>query len=424
MPNDIIQVKYDELENIAKMFQAEQERIQEVRQSVKSKAEELRHGWIGMGSDAFFEELEGEVLPRVNRLIDALGSSSQAVYQIIEVMQAAEQEASGQFNNGGPGMFPGGGMSGPGGAMPGGFNSGGNDGPNMNSPYRRNIPGTNGSVPLFVADITDPNFNMDQFVRDINPDGRPIVVTVHGYGAHDGSVSAGGGYEMSAQWYEQTYGHLPADQRPILIGYAWDATGGPGEGVREMIGSRLDFDSSNNVGLDDHYARANHNSLHAGNRFAEMVESINYHHPEANVNVVAHSLGNRVVMEGIASGDLQINSYLAVQAAVDLHQVDQGGRYQDVLNPREVYNMGATYSPYDLALETHEVFRNSDAVGQHADRLADRREIRVYDFGQNPQWNENHYNYHDVTVENGQVQGGDVMNTIRDFFGPDGRGFR
>lgn len=253
MPNDIIQVKYDELENIAKMFQAEQERIQEVRQSVKSKADDLRHGWIGMGSDAFFEELEGEVLPRVNRLIDALGSSSQAVYQIMEIMQAAEQEASGQFNNGGPGMIPGGGMSGPGGAIPGGFSSGGNDGPNMNSPYRRNIPGTNGSVPLFVADITDPNFNMDQFVRDINPDGRPIVVTVHGYGAHDGSVSGGGGYEMSAQWYEQTYGHLPADQRPIIVGYAWDATGGLPEAIDVTLANEFDFDPSTNDGADTHY---------------------------------------------------------------------------------------------------------------------------------------------------------------------------
>lgn len=155
-----------------------------------------------------------------------------------------------------------------------------------------------------------------------------------------------------------------------------------------------------------------------------MVESINYHHPEANVNVVAHSLGNRVVMEGIAAGDVRINSYLAVQGAVDLHEVSQGGRYQDVLNRNEVYNMGATHTPYDVALYSHQAFRESDAVGIHAERLAERRQIHLYDFGQHFDWNENHYNYHDVRIENGQAQGGDVMNTIRDFFGPDGRGFR
>lgn len=121
MSANIIQVNYEQLDQIGQLFSTGAEHFSELERSLRQYASQLESGWIGMGSDAFFAEFNDEVMPRLKRLIAAYEQSAQAIRQIAEVMYNAEQEAAGHFDGIGnaPGMpgTPGGGGSAPG--MPG-----------------------------------------------------------------------------------------------------------------------------------------------------------------------------------------------------------------------------------------------------------------------------------------------------------------
>ena len=94
---DEFQCKYDEMENIAKIFQAQADIAQQVFDSIRNTMEDLKPDWIGKGSDAFFNEMESEVNPALQRLIQALEEGSNVVMQINQTIETAEQEAQSQF---------------------------------------------------------------------------------------------------------------------------------------------------------------------------------------------------------------------------------------------------------------------------------------------------------------------------------------
>ncbi len=99
--SDKIEANYDELEQIASRFanqsQANQQMLQKVRGSY-SKLED--GGWIGRGSEAFFAEMNGEVLPAVERLLQALDEAGRVTKQIVQTVRQAEEEASSPFRTG------------------------------------------------------------------------------------------------------------------------------------------------------------------------------------------------------------------------------------------------------------------------------------------------------------------------------------
>ncbi len=95
---DEIRANYDELDDVATRFQNQSQAIQEMMQKVTSSMDKLENGgWIGRGSDAFFAEMHGEVLPAVTRLQNVLSEGSQVTKAIVKTMQQAEQEASSPF---------------------------------------------------------------------------------------------------------------------------------------------------------------------------------------------------------------------------------------------------------------------------------------------------------------------------------------
>ncbi|MCB0202723.1 MAG: WXG100 family type VII secretion target, partial [Anaerolineae bacterium] len=59
--------------------------------------DELKGGWEGRGSNAFFSEMQGEVLPAVNRLRQAMQEASRITRQIAQTVKQAEEEASSPF---------------------------------------------------------------------------------------------------------------------------------------------------------------------------------------------------------------------------------------------------------------------------------------------------------------------------------------
>ncbi len=101
MGKDIIQAEYDQLNRISWRFTAQAEGIQQMRTQLRNKLRDLQNGgWIGHGSDAFFSEMNGLVLPAVTRLQEALSEASRVTTQIIRIMQEAEKEAASKFRGG------------------------------------------------------------------------------------------------------------------------------------------------------------------------------------------------------------------------------------------------------------------------------------------------------------------------------------
>ena len=106
---EVIRVDYEALAKVASQFQNEAEAIEQILQMIRGSMTPLQNGgWIGQGSDAFFNEMESEIIPAVNRLADALTQANGVSRQIADVMQSAEEEAGSPFRASEPsgnGMF-------------------------------------------------------------------------------------------------------------------------------------------------------------------------------------------------------------------------------------------------------------------------------------------------------------------------------
>ncbi|HMQ51345.1 MAG TPA: WXG100 family type VII secretion target [Anaerolineae bacterium] len=93
-----IEVRYDAMEQFAAKFQAQAQSVAAVLQRVGGTMQELQNGgWAGRGSDAFFAEMNGEVLPAVQRLQAAMEDAQQNTRRMAEIVQQAEDEAAGLF---------------------------------------------------------------------------------------------------------------------------------------------------------------------------------------------------------------------------------------------------------------------------------------------------------------------------------------
>jgi WXG100 family type VII secretion target len=96
---DIIQADHEGLQSVATKFKQQSGDVSQMYQSVLSRMNRLKNDWIGHGSEAFFAEMEGEVLPAVRRLIEALAQASQVTHEISQLLGEADEEASSPFKN-------------------------------------------------------------------------------------------------------------------------------------------------------------------------------------------------------------------------------------------------------------------------------------------------------------------------------------
>jgi len=102
MSADIIQAKYDELENIARCFTAQAESQTALTRRLEQNVQALRQGgWVGQGANAFFAEMDGKIFPTMQRLVSALEQAQTVTLQVKEVIQQAEEEAAEPFKGGG-----------------------------------------------------------------------------------------------------------------------------------------------------------------------------------------------------------------------------------------------------------------------------------------------------------------------------------
>jgi WXG100 family type VII secretion target len=97
-----IRVDYEKLDDFARLFGSTADEIEGLHTSLTQEVEDLyENGWRGEGSNKFYAELDGEVLPAVRRLHEALSEAQTVLQKAVNIYREAEQEASRLFEAGG-----------------------------------------------------------------------------------------------------------------------------------------------------------------------------------------------------------------------------------------------------------------------------------------------------------------------------------
>lgn len=90
-----VRADYDALTQVASQFSQQTEITRQSLQRVKQAMEVLQGGdWVGQGANQFFAEMNGSVLPTLNRLVNALDNGARTTQSVSRVMKAAEDEAA------------------------------------------------------------------------------------------------------------------------------------------------------------------------------------------------------------------------------------------------------------------------------------------------------------------------------------------
>ena len=86
---------YDQLAQIAQRFGREAESTQRMLDAVRGAMNVLQAGdWVGQGANAFYAEMNGQVLPSLMRLVAALQSAQRNTLEIRAAIQQAEADAA------------------------------------------------------------------------------------------------------------------------------------------------------------------------------------------------------------------------------------------------------------------------------------------------------------------------------------------
>jgi WXG100 family type VII secretion target len=95
-----LQIQYDEMEEIrSKMQQYAADTLESI-QLLKSCMDQLQNGgWEGYGAEAFFGEMESEVLPKLNTLQQGYEVAGTEIGKIITMFQDAEQVILSYFSS-------------------------------------------------------------------------------------------------------------------------------------------------------------------------------------------------------------------------------------------------------------------------------------------------------------------------------------
>ena len=129
MPAPKIRGDYDSLTRAASSFSKQAQAAQEMTRRVKGQMGVLQSGdWIGRGAQAFYQEMEQEVLPSLNRLANALDEAGRVTQKIRGILQKAEAEAARLFGSAAPGGSPSGTPTGVAAGGPAGGTGGGGGG--------------------------------------------------------------------------------------------------------------------------------------------------------------------------------------------------------------------------------------------------------------------------------------------------------
>jgi len=94
---DTIEADYDRLEQVSSRFMNQTNTVQQTLSHIQGSMGNLQGNWIGRGSEAFFAEMQGVVLPAVTQLQQALEEGARVTNMVTQIIQQAEEEASSCF---------------------------------------------------------------------------------------------------------------------------------------------------------------------------------------------------------------------------------------------------------------------------------------------------------------------------------------
>ena len=93
--SDLISLDQEQAQKVANDFEQEAERIQRLFKTLQSDTDMLRKGgWIANAADLYYQKMDNEVMPGVNRLSQALMNAAQTTRQITQIFTQADEEAS------------------------------------------------------------------------------------------------------------------------------------------------------------------------------------------------------------------------------------------------------------------------------------------------------------------------------------------
>lgn len=89
-----IHVDYDELEVVATRLAQQAEEADTALRNCRSCLDTLQSGaWIGKGANAFFTEMENDILPAQQRLFEALSFGNEMVNAVHNSVKQGEDDA-------------------------------------------------------------------------------------------------------------------------------------------------------------------------------------------------------------------------------------------------------------------------------------------------------------------------------------------
>ena len=109
MPPAVVRADYAELARVAACFAQHAEQSRRMLQRVRSEQATLQAGdWLGQGAQAFYAEMNGQVVPTLNRLVRAMDEAQRVTLQVSRILKEAEDEAARCLRTNGNGAAAGG----------------------------------------------------------------------------------------------------------------------------------------------------------------------------------------------------------------------------------------------------------------------------------------------------------------------------
>jgi WXG100 family type VII secretion target len=99
MSAEKIEANYEGLQQVSSKFMEQANQVEAMTRIIGNHLDSLQGGgWIGEAASKFFDEMNNEILPAVNRLNQALENAGQTTRQISDRLEQAEEEASAGFH--------------------------------------------------------------------------------------------------------------------------------------------------------------------------------------------------------------------------------------------------------------------------------------------------------------------------------------
>lgn len=95
MPAALVRSDKDGLKEIEGTFNNEAQRVEQFTREIMSRMDKLRGGdWIGEAATKFYQQMDSELIPELNRLRNAMYEAAKTTKDIAATMQELEDRTS------------------------------------------------------------------------------------------------------------------------------------------------------------------------------------------------------------------------------------------------------------------------------------------------------------------------------------------